>query len=281
MQGRFDEMRFEGAVGDALGSQTAAQGLRAQGRALRVVSWLHDAGVAPNRIRELPPPSTPSWRGVQVSLLPDCVPAPEPVAATPDAEQVRVAVREALEKEPELAEGRAPHTIQVTLPPPEPDEPGPWWLSAGGGVGGMFADGTDDVAAGITRLGVGRTDVHTYVYLQTGLTFGSATGQSRGLESTLGLGWHRNWLYVGARAGHRISSSEYSDPWSDQAWFGGLEGAQCLAIAEGLLACAEEMVGGGQWTQRAVELGDTFYFVPEEERAALLLGFTLALRQGL
>lgn len=282
VQGRYDEAPFVGPVGKALGGQTAAQTLRARGRALRVLSWLYDAGVPPARIRERPPPSQPSWRGVLVELLVGCVPPkPEPViiAAQPDMEQVRAVVREALAEQPA---GEKTQLIHVELPPPPPDTPGPWWLSAGVGVGGLFADGADNVATGLTRIGAGWTGQHTYAQLHGGLTFGSETGQSRGWETGLGLGWHAlHWLDVGARAGHRVSGADFTEPWADQAWFGGVESAQCQTMVAGLDLCVEELVGGGWWTQRAVEVGDTFFFVPEEERGALVLGFAVAMRQGL
>jgi hypothetical protein len=279
VQGRFDDTRFEGPVGEAMGGQIAAQSLRARGRALRLVSWFHEAGVAPDRIRETPVPSEPSWRGAFVSLLPDCLPpaqAPQ-VAGPPDAEQVRVVVRETL-AEQSATPGPVPE-VHVEMAAPK-DPPGPFWLAAGTGFGGLVAADADDAAVGLTRVGLGWTGAHTYARLDGGLTYGSGEHQSRGWETTLGGGWHAlSWLDVGARAGHRVSGPAFTDPWSDQAFFGGAESTQCLKWVRGLSACAEEFLGGGLLTRRAVTLRDTLYYVPQASHGALLLGLNLALRQ--
>lgn len=277
VQGHFDDTAFTGPVDEALGSQTAAQTLRADGRALRVLSWLSDAGVPAERLRERPPPKDATWRGASVELLLNCIPLGEPVVvkSQPDMEQLRTVVREALAED----EGGGTR-IRVVMPTDE--APGPWWITAGLGFGGLFADGANNVAGGISRFGVGWTGSRSYVHLGGGPTFGDEPGQTAGWETSLGLGWHaRRWLDVGARLAHRISGAGFTDPWADQALLAGAESAQCWGIVRGLDLCVEEFIGGGVWAQRAVEVQDSLYFVPSEERAAFVLGVTVAMRQGL
>jgi hypothetical protein len=269
LKGRWAER----SVGRALGGQAAAQSLRARGRAVRVQSWLNGHGIAPDRIRDQPPPSEPSWRGVSLSIQPGCLPAP-PIP--PDPQKVRLIVHQTLADNPP-----APQVIRVELPEPV-ETPGPWWLGAGTGVSGLLADGAEDTVSALARLSVGWTGQHTYAHVDGGLTLGSERGQARGWESTLGGGWHPlPWLLVGGRAGHRISGLDFTAPWADQAWFVGVESGQCLGLTAGLDLCIEEFVGAGPWAQRAVDVHDTLYFVPEQTRTALHLGLTIAMRQGL
>ncbi len=279
VQGRFDATPFDGPVGQAVGGQLAAQNLRARGRALRVLSWFYEAGIAPMRIRERPPPSKPSFRGVFVSLMHECLPAEQPP---------QIIVQERRAPPGELGEvfgaGRPPpppQVIRVEIPRRE-DDAGPWFLAVGAGVGGLFADGVEDVARLLTRVGAGWAGELSYAHLDGGLTLGSEEGQARGWETSFGTGWYgRPWLQLGVRLGHRISGADFTAPWADQAWFAGLEAVHCLDLTSSLEFCAEEFLGGGQWDQRAVEVDRTLYFVPQEERLALLLGLTLSVRQGL
>ncbi len=282
VQGRYDATPFEGSVSKALGGETPAQLLRARGRALRVLSRLHDLGVAPNRLLERPPPTGPSFRGVHLELLADCLPAPpEPVVIAPlapDAGQIRVVVDEAMA---ERGVG-SPTVVKVAMPSAA-DAPGPWWFSAGGAAVGLLADGVDTGFVGEARVGFGWTGPQTYGRIDTGLAIGSPVGQSRGLASGLGAGLHLlEWLELGVRVGHRISGEDFTAPWTDQLWYGAVESSQCFDLNEtGLLFCLEEFVGGGQWSQRAVEVQDTVYFVPEEDRGAFVLGGLITMRQGL
>ncbi len=287
VQGQYDATPFEGAADRAVGGQSSAQSLRATGRAQRVRSWLYDAGVAPRRIQEVPPPAEPSWRGVLVELQLDCLPPSDPVVvvAETDPERVRAVVVEKMkeeqdkrteEQEKENAEAPAPREIE-----PE-DPPGPWWVGVGTGFGGLSAKGADDVVNWVALVGVGRTGEHSYMKLGTGVSIGSQKGQARGLETSIGLGWHAlDWLLVGVRAGHRISAAGVSEPWADQVWFGGVEGAQCLPLTSSLDACVEEFMGGGRWSQRAVIVQDRLFFVPTEDHQAFLFGLGIGVRERL
>lgn len=285
VQGRYDDMAFDGAVSQALGGEIPAQILRARGRALRVLSWLYDAGVDPQRIQERPPPSRPSFRGVYVALLPKCLPVPaEPVVVTPlppDPAQIRVVVEQALDARG-APTGGGPTEVHLTVPPPV-DVAGPWWIGVSSAGVGLFADGVDDVFAAEARLGVGWSGQHTYARFDTGLAFGTDTAQDTGLATGLGAGWRAlEWLEVGARVGHRISGADFLDPYADQVFYGAVESTQCLDLDDaGLQACLEEILGGGQLSRRAVEVRDTLYFVPEEDHAVLVFGMLLSLRQGL
>ncbi len=164
VQGRYDDMPFDGVVSQALGGETAAQILRARGRALRVLSWLYDAGVDPQRIQERPPPSNPSFRGVYVALLPRCLPEPaEPIVVAPlppEPGQIRVVVDEALQQRDAESRAAAPPAVRVEVPAPV-DPAGPWWIGVGSAGVGLFADGVDDVFAGEVRLGLGWSGQHT------------------------------------------------------------------------------------------------------------------------
>ena len=287
VQGQYDATPFEGAADRAVGGQSSAQTLRATGRAQRVRAWLYNAGVAPRRIQEVPPPAEASWRGVLVELQLDCLPPSEPVVvvAETDPERVREVV---VEKMKEEEEKRTEEREKEKAEAPEPreidpkDTPGPWWVGVGTGLGALSAEGADDVVNWVAGVGVGRTGEHTYMKLGTAFSIGSREGQARGLETSIGLGWHAlDWLLVGARVGHRISAAGVSEPWADQVWFGGVEGAQCLALTSTLEGCVEEFMGGGRWSQRALVVQDRLFFVPTENHQAFLFGLGIGVRERL
>ena len=112
---------------------------------------------------------------------------------------------------------------------------------------------------------------------------GSTIDQGRGLESTIGLGWAAlPWLQLGVVAGHRISSAQIADPWADQCWFAGVEGAQrLLSLGWGLELWIEESIAGGQLVQRAIEVQDQLVFVPQTDAGAFRFDVAIVLRQAL
>lgn len=250
IQGQFDTTHFPDSVVSGFGSELATQQTRARGRAGLVESKLHELEVASERLRQLPPPTRPSFRGVKVALLLDCIAVPaEPVAAPNEPPHQKEEVS----------------TDSQEVMPPEPDLPGPFWLQVGLS-GRLRFDEPDDIVSGLLSVGAGWKSEHWYGYGTWGLHLGSTNVQRVGQAFSLGGGYSfLHWLSAGLYAGYERSSADLFDAWLDQALLLGIDSHQCLSFGERFEACAREgLVPLGYRIDRGMTVGESTFQVPEE-----------------
>lgn len=264
IQGQFDAATFPDAVVSGYGSELATQQTRARGRAGVVHSRLHELGAPAHRLRELPPPSQASYRGVRVAVLLDCVPDKAPICApAPVADPTQA-------EEPPTPESQSP-----------PREPGPYFLQAVLG-GAVRAGAPDTFGIGGLALGAGYQNEHWYMAGGGGLRIGSHRVQRVGYEGTLSGGVVLlPWWSVGGYVGYRRASTDFFGSWLDQAVFLGLESHQCAGLGKRLSLCVREgFVPLGHRVTRGVVVSDVVFQVPDESSHffRLELGAVLRIR---
>lgn len=268
LQGQFDEKTFAPAVERALGGQRAAQLLRAQGRSDAVATELDAMGVPYARIRRRPPSPTPTYRGVRVRIVADCLDAP---TQTPLPEWLA-----------------SPESVAVALgykppppaPPPTPPAPlGPFSLDAGVGLSGLFS--RPDDALGVAVV-VGAGWQNETVYVRARGAFGSADQdeQRRFFEWGGSVGTLvRPWLRVGGLFVSRVASYELAQSWYEQAWFLGAESEQRLVELGPISVWASESIAPlGMRTRRGIVVDGAPVDVPDRLDYALRLDAQILVR---
>ena len=274
VQGHYGAQGVPEYAVQVFGSVRGAQMVRAGARASRVAAWLVEHGVAEERIRRLPPPPQATFRGVQVAIVPDCLPSPATAAG---------------EQQGAGTEGRHDAPVPEPDAPPPLDAPAPevhpWgraWVGVAA-VGDALQVQPEDVFAGAARLDAGWQHDVAYARLSGGPAFGTWIGQRRGFEAVAAAGWVPvSWLQLGTFYGYRLSAANFFAPWLERAWYVGLEAAQCSQPLGGtlrlcLLASAAPW---GERTRRAVEGEDgNLYWVKERTGSLVRISLGLALRQ--
>lgn len=261
VQGRYDAVPFRSeVVTRALGSDLAAQMVRAQGRAVVTVAHLHDLGAPPDRLRVEPPPREPSWRGARVRLASHCGPRPldEPASAHSSTGATLAPVV--------LVKPVAPPTAAPAVR--APDSPPPADIRLRFALGGAVADVGEGERRPSARLRLGaewRPWV-AYVRGEVGFSVAEARTARRGLGAAFGAGWVPfEWLTVGARGDYLRLAEEAFGGWLEQGWSIGLETTACLPLEAPATVCLE-LAGApyGRLTRRAVVADDTLFLVPAE-----------------
>lgn len=285
VQGHYDEEPFMPLIVRVFGSLQAAQMVRAGGRAARVVAWLYGERVAGDQLRRIPAPPRPTFRGVEVVVVPNCMPGPAVVGRAEGAAGLvgrsgnfgwrTTADGRLLAEAPAVAPAVASEAGVFPFGRP--------WIGIAVGADGLDLS-PDDVFAGAVGLELGWLWDPAYARVAGGLTVGSSLGQSRGVEATLGVGWAPlSWLQIGPVAGYRATSSAFFSPLIESAWWVGLEAAQCTEpFSAALSVCLNASFApfGGR-SRRAVEGEDgrLFYLSPDHsaERTEDTMRFALGL----
>ncbi len=280
VQGQFDNVKAEAGVARAFGSSEAVQSTRARGRASIVASKLHDLGVPPDQIREMPPPGEPSWRGVEITLIHDCLAVVSAVGRTSIP--------------PELTELR-PEAQAQPKPPPAPAQVVPVVVDRGPTLPGQFrleaaldGDGTlggeDPSVSSIIRGGVGWHLDRIYAHASLGATVTSVQAERWGAELALGGGYQlRDWLEVGGFASFRTSSNQAFAGWLERSGYLGVESSQCWQLPTyHISACAREALAPvGYRRRRAISVGGRVIGIPEAGDFQARLDLGLLVRKEL
>lgn len=251
VQGQYDSVPFQYSA--AVGSDTTAQLLRANGRALRTEAELVKLGVASYRVRAQHPPATATFRGVELTIQPDCLPPlPFDDRAAPET------AREATEKSPSTltqradgAGGRSAPPRSV-LPTPSSAKKPKVWVEVGAAAKWLFVEPENNLATGL-RPGIGWHAHSVYARAFIGLSYGFAEESHRDLEFGLGAGYDTAWLEVGLLAGYGRAAPGFLKSEREQLWFLGYEGGLRLLQHQGwgiwVRSCFAPM---GQREQRGV-----------------------------
>ncbi len=263
VQGQYDELTFDASVTRALGSERAAQLHRARARGEAVLSELHTLGVGAERLRQRPPPTGPTYRGVSITLVPQCLPEPVPAdlpawASSPEA------IASELEQRGLL---RAPDPPPSPPPPlfqPPPSVPvrqtSGLWLDVGLDAGVMLGKPSPFVLGG-PHAGLGWASRYAYVRGLVALSLGYLVEQRLGVEYGV-TGGYRGlpWLEVGVLLGHRIASRALFEPWLSQSWRVGVESSQRVWVLEHWSVWLTEAVApiGGRLDRAMVVQGRVF-----------------------
>lgn len=272
VQGRYDERTFSDEVVAAFGSVRATQVARARGRAGRAISELYGRGVPPSRMRELPPPDKPTYRGVELVLIPACVAESSEV----------VVVLPATAGEARSKQGEFGSAGELVSPAAESDAPSMFWVEAGADMSMLVAP--DRVFAPIVRLGVGWHIPWVYARLNTGFGVATAAEQRTSFEISGAAGAvPLEWLEVGLIGGHRTGSSSPVEPWLEQVWFLGIEANECVfELSDSLTLClSQSVVPIGARLRRAEVTDGNIERIQPTRQAAVRFDLAATLRADL
>ena len=259
VEGRFDETSFSPHIITAFGSISGAQNARARARANGVLSRLAERGVAAQQLREVHPRMAPSWRGVELRLVAECLPRPASLSA-----EDRAAVTEVRQL---VSGGELKRAIAARDPAPAP-VPGPpllagLWVEAGASGSLGVAAPAAAVGPGL-RLGAGLARSRWYGRLGLSGSLMAREAQRTSVEVAVGGGRSLlPWLTAGLQAGVRTGAPAPHLPWLEQGWFLALESRQCLLrLGESTSLCVEEALGAGLQVRRGVVTGDRLERIP-------------------
>lgn len=269
IQGQYDDIPFSEEIIAAVGSLETAQSARAMGRATAVVTKLSELGVPINRLQVIAPPIQPSFRGVGLTLIDDCVDMVDDDYTSLIAKELEKLRAEQSEKYcskvvvEDLALSIASqlkkheHTKPIPGPGPMPSKHH-FWLSAGIDFNLWVVSPTDSPStffSSVFRIGAGWQNELLYARLATGASVGIEASQRVGLDMGGAVGYyHQKWLQIGAVGGFRLTTTTPTKPWLEQIWYLGLEGTHCLVEFSGNEVCVREAVGpfGGLLTRAEV-----------------------------
>lgn len=224
VEGRHDDRLFPPEVVRAFGGQEAAQAARARGRATLALQELRGRGVPADRLREVPPPAGPSFRGVSIRLVPDCLPA---------AAQLSDEDRRLLDEARALIEEK-----KATPPPPPPappqQQPEPQQSRLQGFAdvslhGSLATADSATVASPGLRLAAGAKAGWLAARIGVGAATSNREAQQNALEAFVAAEFHvLPWLSVGPVAGLRFGAPATDAPWLERSFHAGFEAAQHL-----------------------------------------------------
>lgn len=209
VQGQFDEAHFSKTVTDAFGGSEGVQNIRAQSRASKIVSVLYQLGVGATHLREVPPPSGPTYRGVAITLVSECLAQPPPPLV--------------------VAPASLPASQPVAVAPvPKVRRTNRVWLGAGLNLS-LWVDKPDNTFAAVVQGAGGWNDKWLYARAALGVSFGFTNEQHVGGEFLLAFGARPlPWLEVGLAATMRWSTYALGVPWLEQSWSLGLDSGQMI-----------------------------------------------------
>jgi hypothetical protein len=222
VQGQYDDHTFDTAIARSMGGQRAAQIHRARGRSEAVVTELAEMGVPYDRIRHRPPPAQPTYRGVRVQLLRDCLPPPAE-AEMPEWASTPEVLAENL-TETGLVAGPTP----AAEPRPRPVV-GPFSIDGALALGFSMSGADDAYSLGLrTAFGWGEERLYARVLFEL--------GTADDLEQRAHVGWGVSggfrpvrWLRLGGVFTQRFGTYEAFDPWFEWSWHLGVEAEQRVA----------------------------------------------------
>ena len=188
VRGHFDATGFNPNVEHAFGSRQAAQLARARARSEEIVARLYALGLEDWRLKQVPPPVEPTWRGVSVALVEACratavvppVAPPPPVAPSPP-----VVSEPATAPSPPIND--RPNSIVVSVLSPEWELP----LALIGSLGGDVLAVEGDAQWGTRlRIGLEWNNEAWYAHLGGGVFLTEVTERNYGGDLIVG-GGHR------------------------------------------------------------------------------------------
>jgi hypothetical protein len=252
VQGQYDANTFDTAVARSMGGQRAAQLHRARGRSEAVVTELAAMGVPYERIRHRPPPAEPTYRGVRVKVIRECLPPPSETEMP------------AWAASPEVLAGSQTETGLVAAPPPaaapapEPPVVGPFSIDAALTLGFLMSDADDAFSLGLRAAfgwGEGRHYARALI----------ALGTADDLEQRAHIAWGVSggfrplrWLRLGGVFSQRFGTYEAFDPWFERSWHLGVESEQRIADLDRVSVWIGESLSpiGARYQRATIENGE-------------------------
>lgn len=235
IQGQFDELAFSPGVIAAFGSEEAAQKARARARADAVREKLEEKGVGPERLRQRSPGASPTFRGVRLTLLSECLPRAE----------LSESDRQALAEARAIIANPPTRTVEVVREVKVPtggfDLPFPLYTEAGLHGGLAFPEAGPALSPIVSVAIGGKVD---QVYGRMEGRIASDTAESRrggwGLRAAGGMELH-SLLALGLVGDLQWSSVGLSEAWLERSFRLGVEGTQCLIrLGEGSAFCLRQ-----------------------------------------
>ncbi len=229
VQGQWDEVQFNKRVTDILGSQESAQSVRAQSRSRRVASSLHELGVKPEQVREMPPPTKATWRGAEVMIVPNCVIRKEKIEALVQSSvakevviQVDKRVDERVDRNADEVVDRFERVISSTVDK-TPKRQHHLYGGAALGFSTGFSAPSQNIS-GVLQLSLAyATDpIHISLALDTGV--GSLPEQRAHVGAHLAAHYiFRPWMQVGLGGGAKFGALGPIYPWYEALWSVGFD----------------------------------------------------------
>ncbi len=280
VQGQFDDRSFSKELTQALGGELAAQAFRAQGRAQRAMSELGRLGVRARQLVYVPAGEQPTFRGVVIKVVPECLARATPApASAPNPPPERIIERHIVHER-----------IHVDGPPATiPEDALRGVLEAGLGASvTSIEDRSNDkrvAAAGLLGIGGAIEQGRWYGRAVVAGMLGSEELRTSSFETRLSVGPRIvSKVSLGVLVGHRVSSRTAFGPWLEQLVFAGIESTQCPFSAWSKTAlCVYESFGGGMSFRRAEydSAGRLRVLEGRARNATLLAGVGMLVRYAL
>ncbi len=278
VQGQFDDRTFGGDMRRVVGGSEAAQIQRARGRSGAVVSELVDSlGVDYTRIRERPPGTEPTYRGVRLRVVDDCLPGPPPAAELPEWASSPEALEATMRQRGLVQDAPDPE------PEPEPEEAGPTFgpfsIDTALTLGLIQVEPNDGYTVDL-RLSAGWGEDFVYARAFVGLGTSDALEQRTAFEWGLAGGIRPlRWLRVGGRFTHRLGTLRPFETWLEQSWLIGIESEQRIVQTERVsIWIGEHLTPFGWRLQRASVDNGGVIDTPNRSDYAFVAGISFIVR---
>ena len=279
VQGQHDEKQFPTAVVRVFGGQSAAQIARARGRAGAVLQALAGRGVEPRRLHEAPPSAEPSFRGVEIVLDRECLPAPP--SLSPEDRQLLEEARRIVERDA-VAKREEPAPAQP--PPAAPAAPALTPFVEPTLHGSLANSDAATVLSPGLRAAVGARGNWLGARVGLGAGGGSREEDARALEAFAAAEIHvLPWLSFGPVAGLRYGAPAADGPWLERSFFAGIEAAQRLLTFAGSnhLLLQQAFLPFGSRERRGEITGDRLERIPSTSESQLRFELGLSLRHDI
>jgi hypothetical protein len=283
IQGRFDALPFkEGTVTVAnAGSIQSAQNDRADRRARMVGSHLLSMGIAQERIRIVPPPITPSYRGVEITLRPGCQVvdlqqkeaqelrededlsprSSDDTAKRPVRSLPRSKARKPHEVESETEVAPMPIGTEIEL------------------LGSATLTDPNTIVSGDLRLSVGYRRWGFYLRGGFGLLLSTPDAFLGAWEIAAAAGFEPlSWLTGGIIFAYREGSDAFFAEWLERGWSLGIESRQCFSVIPlpWQLCLQEAVLPLGRHEARGRVVGDRVLITEPSDSASIRFDFGVA-----
>lgn len=280
VQGQWDETKFSKQAIDIFGSTEAVQASRADARSRRIAKALQDLGVPAEQIKQTHPPTEPTFRGVELTLVPKCLTTQAKIQ-----EMVQQAVETSVSSEVE--EKTAAVVSRVSAMEEKLDAPAPastpkrrHHLYAGAALGvtsTLFQPNSG--VGGALYLSVGYATQPVHVRLALDLGVGSQATQRTHIGVLGSAHWiFADWMQVGLGAGWRVTSYSPSVPWYEQHFSVGIDAQHCFyRFADSGELCVSEFLAPVGARMRRAEYDSTQTLVRINDSTEWLLRFDVAI----